>query len=100
MDKVKEKKRPGTAVVSSMGQFNARFIQLIAMTVTSTFQHFGNSTSDHHLNLAYQLTEEIELIDVIENLSLIPLKRIQIRTVKNIRHSTIVFDHKVRRRRT
>ena len=66
---------------SSMGQFNARFIQLIAMTVTSTFQHFGNSTSDHHLNLAYQLTEEIELIDVIENLSLIPLKRIQIRTV-------------------
>ena len=74
---MEEKKRPGTAVVSSMGQFNARFIQLIAMTVTSTFQHFGNSTSDHHMNLAYQLTEEIELIDVIENLSLIPLKRIQ-----------------------
>lgn len=40
LDQMKKPNKPRTAVVSSMGQFNARFVQLIAMTVTSTFKHF------------------------------------------------------------
>ena len=40
LDQMKKSSKPRTAVVSSMGQFNARFVQLIAMTVTSTFKHF------------------------------------------------------------
>ena len=107
LDVVNKHKSPRHAVVSSNGQFNARLIQLIAMTVTSTFQGFGASNSTH-TNLAYQLTEEIELIDVIENLSLIPLKRIQM-THKNFTHPNTrlklnqckhLFDLEARRWRT
>jgi len=53
----------------SQGQFGARLLQLLALTIATSFREGLNRTD----LLAFDLSKEIEVIDVIESLSLIPL---------------------------